>query len=174
MKSKRIICSALAMSLILGSSMPAFAADKSNKKLNTTTSATKVLNGKTHKTKEISSPEFTLDRADEPDWHYNSDMYNDWVTTHLSQGAVGAIATLLCGEFGGKAANYLMAASGLSTLFVSENTTDFYETVDYYWTDSGDAEYPYYVKQVITYYSDPDRTKYVTRTTRYYDSDMPY
>lgn len=100
--------------------------------------------------------------------------YHTVTSTHFQEYTVGAIATLLCGEFGGKAANYLMCGSAIATAYATESSSDVYEDVYYSWAYSGDDEQPYRIKQFIVYYSDAELTHYITSSTRYYLSNMTY
>lgn len=165
---KKFLCSVLVMSSILSCSAPAFAADKSTQTLD-------LSKFKFEKSANIDDMIKESKKADDLDWHYNREMSDTVVSLHFQQMTVGAVAGVLCAEFGGAAAAYKALAAAIATNAATESTKNVWFKTDYYWTVSdGSSGYAYYIKQVIYSYSDEDCTKYVGKKINYYNSNMTY
>lgn len=109
------------------------------------------------------------------DWHYTWDMSGGVVSTHFQEGTVSVICACLAARFGGEYDDYYAAACGIAG-WAAESSSDVWEKTDYYWTANPDSssEFPYYIKQVIRYYSDAECNNYIDTSVRYYYSDMTF
>lgn len=187
MNRKRIVSTLLTASLVLGSSVPAFAANKPQNISNTNT-IVNINKVKQHKTKEAPSPSQLKkklsdingiklsadDDSDDYNWTKNTESSGGVTSTHFEEGTASVICAALAAKFGGTYGEWYAMACGIAGWAATESSVDTWEKVDYYWTPNPDytSEFPYYIKQVTTSYSDPDCKNYVDTSVRYYYSDL--
>lgn len=125
---------------------------------------------------KVSSGISIMDDNDDYDWTLTSDMSGNVVSTHFQEETVSVICAALAARFGGSNSDWYAMACGIAGWGATESSVDTWEKVDYYWTPNHDytSEFPYYIKQVTTSYSDPDCKNYVDTSVRYYYSDMTF
>lgn len=161
---KKLLSVCLSVALLMSFATPTFAA--SNSSVNSNLQSTKVLH------KDAPAPIVSPMDVGAP-WTENYSMHNI-TSTHFTALIISVVTTALAGQFGGKVAYYTGIANSIIFGGYSISDNNVWEDIHYYYQDSGDPNYPYYIKQFIVYYTNSSMTTYIGSTTRYYYSTVDF